>query len=88
MLYSYSFNSVVRAHIVHSDFADCLCVLRERAVQEMRRQGMSFSPLQTSLPLSSSGSSHHISPERSILRTLNRSTDKSADRYGFGRENY
>ncbi|XP_036970306.1 centrosomal protein of 135 kDa [Acanthopagrus latus] len=53
---------------------------RERAVQEMRRQGMSFSPLQTSLPLSSSGSSHHISPERSILRTLNRSTDKSADR--------
>ncbi|XP_073333060.1 centrosomal protein of 135 kDa [Pagrus major] len=53
---------------------------RERAVQEMRRQGMSFSPLQTSLPLSSSGSSHHISPDRSILRTLNRSTDKSADR--------
>uniref|UniRef100_A0A671TVM2 Centrosomal protein 135 n=1 Tax=Sparus aurata TaxID=8175 RepID=A0A671TVM2_SPAAU len=53
---------------------------RERAVQEMRRQGMSFSPLQTSLPLSSSGSSHHVSPERSILRTLNRSTDKSADR--------
>uniref|UniRef100_A0A671TTS0 Centrosomal protein 135 n=1 Tax=Sparus aurata TaxID=8175 RepID=A0A671TTS0_SPAAU len=61
---------------------------RERAVQEMRRQGMSFSPLQTSLPLSSSGSSHHVSPERSILRTLNRSTDKSADRCGFGCENY
>lgn len=88
MLYSCSFNSIVRAHIVDFDLVDCLCVLRERAVQEMRRQGMSFSPLQTSLPLSSSGSSHHVSPERSILRTLNRSTDKSADRCGFGCENY
>nr|XP_046247396.1 centrosomal protein of 135 kDa isoform X1 [Scatophagus argus]XP_046247397.1 centrosomal protein of 135 kDa isoform X1 [Scatophagus argus] len=53
---------------------------RERAVQEMRRQGVSFSPLQSSLPLSVSSSPHHISPERSILRTLNRSTDKSTDR--------
>ncbi|KAM7012866.1 LOW QUALITY PROTEIN: centrosomal protein of 135 kDa [Tautogolabrus adspersus] len=54
---------------------------RERAVQEMRRQGLSFSSLQSSLPLSSSSSSHHhTSPDRSILRTLNRSSDKSADR--------
>lgn len=55
-------------------------VLSERAVQEMRRQGVSFSSLQSSLPLSVSTSSQHISPERSILRSLNRSTDKSADR--------
>ncbi|XP_074492178.1 centrosomal protein of 135 kDa isoform X2 [Sebastes fasciatus] len=48
---------------------------RERAVQEMRRQGVSFSSLDVS------SSSHHTSPERSILRTLNRSTDKSADKY-------
>ncbi|XP_037627131.1 centrosomal protein of 135 kDa isoform X1 [Sebastes umbrosus] len=47
---------------------------RERAVQEMRRQGVSFSSLDVS------SSSHHTSPERSILRTLNRSTDKSADK--------
>ncbi|CAJ1060000.1 centrosomal protein of 135 kDa isoform X3 [Xyrichtys novacula] len=53
---------------------------RERAVQEMRRQGLSFSSLQSSLPLSSSISPHHSSPERSILRTLNRSSDKSTDR--------
>ncbi|XP_041647800.1 centrosomal protein of 135 kDa [Cheilinus undulatus] len=56
---------------------------RERAIQEMRRQGLSFSSLQSSLPLNSSGSSsphHQTSPERSILRTLNRSSDKSADR--------
>ncbi|XP_051233304.1 centrosomal protein of 135 kDa isoform X1 [Dicentrarchus labrax] len=46
---------------------------RERAVQEMRRQGVSFSSMQSSLPLS-------VSPERSILRSLNRSSDKSADR--------
>uniref|UniRef100_A0A3Q3G4C8 Centrosomal protein 135 n=1 Tax=Labrus bergylta TaxID=56723 RepID=A0A3Q3G4C8_9LABR len=53
---------------------------RERAVQEMRRQGLSFSSLHSSLPLSSSSSHHHTSPDRSILRTLNRSSDKSADR--------
>ncbi|KAL7397610.1 hypothetical protein ABVT39_024981 [Epinephelus coioides] len=51
---------------------------RERAVQEMRRQGVSFSSLQSSSSLSASP--HHTSPERSILRTLNRSTDKSADK--------
>ncbi|XP_004557212.3 centrosomal protein of 135 kDa isoform X1 [Maylandia zebra] len=53
---------------------------RERAVQEMRRQGLSFSTLQTSSSLSVSSSSHHISPERSILRSLDHSTDKSADK--------
>ncbi|XP_010729323.3 centrosomal protein of 135 kDa isoform X1 [Larimichthys crocea] len=53
---------------------------RERAVQEMRRQGLSFSSLQSSSPLSVSTSPHQTSPERSILRSLNRSTDKSADR--------
>ncbi|XP_075943475.1 centrosomal protein of 135 kDa [Anarhichas minor] len=52
---------------------------RERAVQEMRRQGLSFSSLQSSLSLDASAGSHHTSQERSILRTLNRSTDKSAD---------
>lgn len=54
--------------------------LSERAVQEMRRQGLSFSTLQTSSSLSVSSSSHHISPERSILRSLDHSTDKSADK--------
>ncbi|XP_039984981.1 centrosomal protein of 135 kDa isoform X2 [Xiphias gladius] len=53
---------------------------RERAVQEMRRQGLSFSSLQSSSPLSISSGPHHMSPERSILRSLDRSTDKSADR--------
>ncbi|XP_040896795.1 centrosomal protein of 135 kDa isoform X2 [Toxotes jaculatrix] len=53
---------------------------RERAVQEMRRQGLSFSSLQSSSPLSTSTGPHHISPERSILRSLDRSTDKSPDK--------
>uniref|UniRef100_A0A669EX43 Centrosomal protein 135 n=1 Tax=Oreochromis niloticus TaxID=8128 RepID=A0A669EX43_ORENI len=53
---------------------------RERAVQEMRRQGLSFSTLQTSSSLSVSSSSHHISPDRSILRSLDHSTDKSSDK--------
>uniref|UniRef100_A0A4W6CK48 Centrosomal protein 135 n=1 Tax=Lates calcarifer TaxID=8187 RepID=A0A4W6CK48_LATCA len=53
---------------------------RERAIQEMRRQGLSFSSLQSSSPLSTSSGHHHISPERSILRSLDRSTDKSADK--------
>uniref|UniRef100_A0A8C9YES2 Centrosomal protein 135 n=1 Tax=Sander lucioperca TaxID=283035 RepID=A0A8C9YES2_SANLU len=50
---------------------------RERAVQEMRRQGVSFSSLQSSSSLDISSGSHHTSPERSILRALNR----------FGHEN-
>ncbi|XP_072246045.1 centrosomal protein of 135 kDa [Leuresthes tenuis] len=49
---------------------------RERAVQEMRRQGLSFSSLQSS----SSLSPHHTSAERSILRTLDRSSDRSTDK--------
>ncbi|XP_071343000.1 centrosomal protein of 135 kDa isoform X2 [Trachinotus anak] len=53
---------------------------RERAIQELRRQGLSFSSLQSSSPLSISTSSHHTSPERSILRSLERSSDKSADK--------
>uniref|UniRef100_A0A3Q1FQQ2 Centrosomal protein 135 n=1 Tax=Acanthochromis polyacanthus TaxID=80966 RepID=A0A3Q1FQQ2_9TELE len=53
---------------------------RERAVQEIRRQGLSFSSLQSSSPLSVSSGSQHVSPERSILRTLDRSTDKTADK--------
>ncbi|XP_068175066.1 centrosomal protein of 135 kDa isoform X2 [Antennarius striatus] len=50
---------------------------RERAIQEMRRQGVTLSTLQSTLP---SSSSPHTSPERSILRTVNRTTDKSTDR--------
>lgn len=50
---------------------------RERAVQEMRRQGLSFSSLQSSSPHSLSGASHHTSAERSILRTHEHSTDKN-----------
>ncbi|XP_077964952.1 centrosomal protein of 135 kDa isoform X3 [Gasterosteus aculeatus] len=44
---------------------------RERAVQEMRRQAVSFS---------SSHDASHTSPERSILRTPARSADRPADR--------
>ncbi|XP_028301260.1 centrosomal protein of 135 kDa-like [Gouania willdenowi] len=53
---------------------------RERAVQEMRRQGLSFSSLQSSTSLSGSSSSHHVSPEHSILRTLDHSTEPSAEK--------
>uniref|UniRef100_A0A8C7GHP2 Centrosomal protein 135 n=1 Tax=Oncorhynchus kisutch TaxID=8019 RepID=A0A8C7GHP2_ONCKI len=65
---------------------------RERAVQEMRRQGMSFSSLRSSSPLSRSLSprppsplSRSLSPrppspERSILRTPERSTDRSPEK--------
>uniref|UniRef100_A0A3B3Z010 Centrosomal protein 135 n=1 Tax=Poecilia mexicana TaxID=48701 RepID=A0A3B3Z010_9TELE len=48
---------------------------RERAVQEMRRQGLSFSPLQ-----SSSSGSHHTSAERSVLRS-----HEHSDKYGLVR---
>uniref|UniRef100_A0A1A8EXD4 Centrosomal protein 135 n=1 Tax=Nothobranchius korthausae TaxID=1143690 RepID=A0A1A8EXD4_9TELE len=48
---------------------------RERAVQELRRQGLSFSSLQSSSPLSVASMSHHTTSERSILR----STDKLSD---------
>ncbi|XP_026161092.1 centrosomal protein of 135 kDa isoform X2 [Mastacembelus armatus] len=53
---------------------------RERGVQEMRRHGLSLSSLRSSSPLGVSTSPHHISPERSIIRSLDRSTDKSADK--------
>ncbi|KAM6962785.1 centrosomal protein of 135 kDa [Aplochiton taeniatus] len=49
---------------------------RERAVQEMRRHGVSFSSLRSSSPLSTSGSPRPVSPERSILRTPDCSNDK------------
>ncbi|XP_065113114.1 centrosomal protein of 135 kDa isoform X3 [Paramisgurnus dabryanus] len=49
---------------------------RERAVQEMRRQGMSFSSLRSSSPLSTSLSPRPVSPERSIIRTPERSIEK------------
>ncbi|CAB1332076.1 unnamed protein product [Coregonus sp. 'balchen'] len=53
---------------------------RERAVQEMRRQGVSFSSLRSSSPLSRSLSPRPPSPERSILRTPERSTDRSPEK--------
>ncbi|XP_062412603.1 centrosomal protein of 135 kDa [Sardina pilchardus] len=59
---------------------------RERAVQEMRRQGVSFSSLRSSSPLSTSlsprpHSPRPLSPERSsILRTPDRTADKTPDK--------
>ncbi|KAK7150375.1 hypothetical protein R3I93_011585 [Phoxinus phoxinus] len=53
---------------------------RERAVQEMRRQGLSFSSLRSSSPLSTSLSPRPASPERSILRTPERSVDKTSEK--------
>lgn len=53
---------------------------RERAVQEMRRQGLSFSALRSSSPLNTSPRPRPASPERSILRTPERSTDKTQDK--------
>ncbi|KTG32427.1 hypothetical protein cypCar_00002379 [Cyprinus carpio] len=49
---------------------------RERAVQEMRRQGLSFSSLRSSSPLSTSLSPRPASPEHSILHTQEHSVDK------------
>lgn len=57
-----------------------VAILRERAVQEMRRQGVSFSSLRSSSPLSVSISPRPASPEHSILRTPERSTDKSGEK--------
>uniref|UniRef100_A0A8C2K9H9 Centrosomal protein 135 n=1 Tax=Cyprinus carpio TaxID=7962 RepID=A0A8C2K9H9_CYPCA len=53
---------------------------RERAVQEMRRQGLSFSSLRSSSPLSTSLSPRPASPERSILRTPEHSVDKTPEK--------
>ncbi|XP_026800421.3 centrosomal protein of 135 kDa isoform X2 [Pangasianodon hypophthalmus] len=53
---------------------------RERAVQEMRRQGVSFSSLRSSSPLSTSLSPRPSSPEPSALRTPERLIEKSPER--------
>ncbi|XP_014329681.1 centrosomal protein of 135 kDa isoform X1 [Xiphophorus maculatus] len=53
---------------------------RERAVQEMRRQGLSFSSLQSSPLQNSSSGSHHTSAEGSVLRS-----HEHSDKYGLVR---
>ncbi|XP_076873237.1 centrosomal protein of 135 kDa isoform X3 [Brachyhypopomus gauderio] len=53
---------------------------RERAVQEMRRQGVSFTSLRSSSPLSTSHSPRPVSPERSVLRTPESTTDKTPEK--------
>ncbi|XP_063057428.1 centrosomal protein of 135 kDa isoform X2 [Engraulis encrasicolus] len=53
---------------------------RERAVQEMRRQGVSFSSLRSPSPLSTSQSPRPSSAEHSIFRTPDRTTDKSPEK--------
>uniref|UniRef100_A0A4W4GW01 Centrosomal protein of 135 kDa n=1 Tax=Electrophorus electricus TaxID=8005 RepID=A0A4W4GW01_ELEEL len=53
---------------------------RQRAVQEMRRQGVSFTSLHSSSPLSTSLSPRPLSPERSGLRTPESSTEKSQEK--------
>uniref|UniRef100_A0A8C0HCA3 Centrosomal protein 135 n=1 Tax=Chelonoidis abingdonii TaxID=106734 RepID=A0A8C0HCA3_CHEAB len=47
---------------------------RERAIQEMRRHGLSTSSVRTSSPLSSTMRSPSHSPERAIVRTTDRAT--------------
>ncbi|KAG8453777.1 hypothetical protein GDO86_000415, partial [Hymenochirus boettgeri] len=49
---------------------------RERAVQELRRHGLSTSSARSSSPLTSTA----LSPERSILRSVDRGADKSAEK--------
>ncbi|KAJ0065301.1 hypothetical protein NL108_007027 [Boleophthalmus pectinirostris] len=51
---------------------------RERAVQEMRKQGLSFSSLRSLSPHNVSSASHS-SPEHSILRSLDRTRDRTQD---------
>uniref|UniRef100_A0A5S6M0S4 Iroquois-class homeodomain protein irx-2 n=1 Tax=Xenopus tropicalis TaxID=8364 RepID=A0A5S6M0S4_XENTR len=53
---------------------------RERAVQELRRHGLSTSSVRTSSPLTSTMKSSALSPERSILRTADRDGDRSAEK--------
>ncbi|XP_073501551.1 centrosomal protein of 135 kDa isoform X2 [Phyllobates terribilis] len=53
---------------------------RERAVQELRRHGLSTSSIRTSSPLTSTMKSPALSPERSILRSVERGSDKSAEK--------
>ncbi|XP_020558535.1 centrosomal protein of 135 kDa isoform X2 [Oryzias latipes] len=52
---------------------------RERVVQEMRRQGLSFSSLDSNSSLTASSGIHGAS-QHSIFQTLERSSDKSADK--------
>uniref|UniRef100_A0A8C5LVC5 Centrosomal protein of 135 kDa n=1 Tax=Leptobrachium leishanense TaxID=445787 RepID=A0A8C5LVC5_9ANUR len=52
---------------------------RERAVQELRRHGLSTSSIRTSSPLTSTMKSP-ASPERSILRSVEKGADKSAEK--------
>uniref|UniRef100_A0A8C7X9R2 Centrosomal protein 135 n=1 Tax=Oryzias sinensis TaxID=183150 RepID=A0A8C7X9R2_9TELE len=52
---------------------------RERLVQEMRRQGLSFSSLDSNSSLTASSGIHGAS-QHSIFQTLERSSDKSADK--------
>ncbi|XP_073464511.1 centrosomal protein of 135 kDa isoform X1 [Aquarana catesbeiana] len=53
---------------------------RERAVQELRRHGLSTSSVRTSSPLTSTMKSLSLSPERSILRSVERASDKTAEK--------
>ncbi|KAM8939873.1 centrosomal protein of 135 kDa [Pelodytes ibericus] len=53
---------------------------RERAVQELRRHGLSTSSVRTSSPLTSTIKSPALSPERSILRSIDRGADRSAEK--------
>ncbi|XP_056414343.1 centrosomal protein of 135 kDa [Hyla sarda] len=53
---------------------------RERAVQELRRHGLSTSSIRTSSPLTSTMKSPALSPERSILRPVDRGSDKLAEK--------
>ncbi|XP_068134682.1 centrosomal protein of 135 kDa isoform X2 [Hyperolius riggenbachi] len=53
---------------------------RERAVQELRRHGLSTSSIRISSPLTSTMKSPALSPERSILRSVERTADKSGEK--------
>ncbi|XP_030047266.1 centrosomal protein of 135 kDa [Microcaecilia unicolor] len=53
---------------------------RERAVQELRRHGLSTSSVRTSSPICLALKSPTLSPERSILRSTDRGTDKSSEK--------
>lgn len=67
-------------HLTHWCVAVFFCG-RERAVQEMRRQGLSFSSLRSSSPLSTSLSPRPASPEHSILHTQEHSVDKIPEKW-------
>ncbi|XP_038256605.1 centrosomal protein of 135 kDa isoform X1 [Dermochelys coriacea] len=52
---------------------------RERAIQEMRRHGLSTSSVRTSSPLSSTMRSPSHSPERTIVRTTDRAAAEKSE---------